>query len=58
MMRAAVRLGIMPDVFWTLSVREWRWLTIPVERGGLTREALENLCAEHPDSEDMETKNG
>lgn len=26
MMRAAVRLGIGPSVFWEMSLREWRWL--------------------------------
>ena len=26
MLRAALALGIAPEVFWRLSVREWRWL--------------------------------
>lgn len=27
MMRAAVAMGMAPQGFWRLSLREWRWLT-------------------------------
>lgn len=41
MMRAAVAMGVSPEGFWRLSLREWRWLTageagvVPMGRGGL-----------------------
>ena len=43
MMRTALALGIAPDAFWRLSVREWRMLTAadavaaPMGRGDLEK---------------------
>ena len=28
MMRAAMRMGIAPEAFWRLSLKEWRMLTV------------------------------
>ncbi|WP_395650076.1 phage tail assembly chaperone [Brevundimonas sp.] len=51
MLGEAVRLGVMPEAFWRLSVREWRMLT---ERpgagaGALGRDGLERLAQAWPD---------
>lgn len=43
MLRTALALGIAPEAFWRLSVREWRMLTAadggaaPMERSDLER---------------------
>jgi uncharacterized phage protein (TIGR02216 family) len=43
MMRAAMRMGIAPEAFWRLSLKEWRMLTTgpapaaPLGRGELER---------------------
>jgi len=43
MLRTALTLGIAPEAFWRLSVREWRMLTAadagaaPIRRGDLER---------------------
>jgi hypothetical protein len=45
MLRAAARLGVGPEEFWRLSLREWRMLTerpegaLPMRREDLTRMA-------------------
>ena len=49
MLRTASALGIQPEAFWRLSLKEWRMLT---ERAGaptLGRDGLEALMARWPD---------
>ena len=50
MLRQALGMGIMPEVFWRLSLREWRML---VERAPgappLGRAGLERMMEEWPD---------
>ena len=49
MLRVAVELGVPPEAFWRLSLKEWRMLT---ERAGvptLGRGGLETLMARWPD---------
>ncbi len=50
MLRAALAAGILPDVFWRLSLREWRWLG----GGGAapTRARLEDLMTRFPDGKE------
>ena len=51
MLRQALRLGIVPEVFWRLSVREWRMLTVAA--GGvqcLSRTALDEMMERWPDA--------
>jgi uncharacterized phage protein (TIGR02216 family) len=54
MMAEAVRLGIAPEGFWRLSVREWRMLTERPGTASMDREAFERLSAGWPDGEDQE----
>jgi len=50
MMRAASAMGIAPEAFWKLSVREWRWLTMPPgEAGPLGRAGLDEMMRRWPD---------
>ena len=49
MMRLAVRLGVTPERFWRLSMREWRWLTAAGEAPAMTRAEMERLVARWPD---------
>ncbi len=50
MMRLAVRLGVQPEGFWRLSLKEWRMLTarpealLPMGRG-----VLEQMAERWPD---------
>lgn len=43
MLRAAMRMGMAPEAFWRLSLKEWRMLTeaprgtAPMGRAGLTK---------------------
>lgn len=48
-LRLAVRLGVPPEAFWRLSLKEWRVLTEspPV----LSRADLSALIARYPDEE-------
>ena len=52
MMRAAVEMGVSPQGFWRLSLREWRWLTAgdagiaPMGRAG-----LDEMMRRWPDEE-------
>jgi uncharacterized phage protein (TIGR02216 family) len=48
-MRLAVRLGLSPEVFWRLSVAEWRALTEADAPERLGRGQLQKLMAAHPD---------
>ena len=48
MLRAALMRGLSPVSFWSLSVREWVWLSGSAP-SGLNREAFQALYEEHPD---------
>lgn len=49
LLRTAAGLSVAPEAFWRLSLREWRWLTVP--RGGpaLGRDGLRALMERYPD---------
>ena len=50
MLRQALGMGVAPDTFWRLSVREWRLLLQPVAgAGAMGRAELERLSALWPD---------
>ena len=52
MLQAAVRMGVTPEAFWRLSLREWRMLTTAVVRAGpLGRAAFEQLVGQWPDED-------
>ena len=50
MLRAALTLGIAPEVFWRLSLKEWRML-METERGpeAMGRGRLDELMRRWPD---------
>ncbi len=48
---AALKLGITPEVFWRLSVREWQALTASQKRTGFGRGDLSRLLSAFPDKE-------
>ena len=49
-LRLAVRLGLTPGAFWTLSIAEWRALTrIPGQAAPLSRDEFERLSRAWPD---------
>ncbi|WP_421736886.1 phage tail assembly chaperone [Caulobacter sp.] len=50
-LRLAVRLGVPPEAFWRLSLREWRALTDAPAAPVLTRPGLDALVARFPDQE-------
>lgn len=50
MLRTALALGVGPEGFWGLSLREWRWLTArPEGAAPMGRTDLERLAAAWPD---------
>jgi uncharacterized phage protein (TIGR02216 family) len=50
MLRSAARLGVEPESFWRLSLREWRMLTArPGEPAPMRREDLWRLAEAWPD---------
>jgi uncharacterized phage protein (TIGR02216 family) len=49
MLRTAVTLGIQPQAFWRLSLKEWRMLTARAEAPAMGRAAMEGLMARWPD---------
>lgn len=51
MMRTALGMGIGPQVFWALSLKEWRWLVEPAggQPQGLPRSVLEQMMQRWPD---------
>jgi uncharacterized phage protein (TIGR02216 family) len=52
MLQAAVRMGVAPEAFWQLSLREWRMLTTGVAQAGpLGRAAFEQLAGQWPDTD-------
>lgn len=48
MMKAAAAIGIAPQAFWQLSLREWLWLSQSGARG-MHRDELDALLQEYPD---------
>jgi hypothetical protein len=48
MLRAALAAGIGPEVFWHLSLREWRLLA--AEGRAPVRAELERMMADYPDT--------
>lgn len=50
-LRLALQLGLPPDAFWRLSLREWRALTAAPAAPVLTRPGLDALLARYPDQE-------
>lgn len=48
MLRAALKLGLVPGAFWRLSLKEWRMLLGGGE-AGLSKEGLGALMAAFPD---------
>lgn len=46
-LRAGLRMGVTPEQFWRLSLREWRMLTEAEPRGVLGRAEFERLMREH-----------
>lgn len=50
MLRLAARMGVAPEAFWRLSLREWRMLTeAPRGTAPLGREGLRRLMEDWPD---------
>ena len=50
MLRTALALGIAPEAFWRLSVREWRILTAAdAGVGPMGRDELETMMETWPD---------
>ncbi len=50
MLRTAARLGLAPEAFWRLSLREWRMLVeAPASAAPLGRAALERMMEGWPD---------
>ena len=51
MMRAALALGVGPEAFWRLSLKEWRMLTeAECGPGPMGRGRLDELMGRWPDS--------
>lgn len=48
MFRAAIAAGLRPTEFWSLSLKEWRWL-VAGDGHSLTAKDLSNLMKEYPD---------
>lgn len=52
MLRDGLRLGLAPEAFWRLSVREWHLLTERAGAPALGREAFVRLAEAWPDGKD------
>ena len=50
MLRDGLRMGLTPEAFWRLSVREWRILTERAGAPALGRGAFERLAEAWPDN--------
>lgn len=48
MMNGALRLGLQPQAFWRLSLREWIWLTGEVG-ASIPHDSFINLQNKYPD---------
>lgn len=46
----ALSVGVAPESFWRLSVKEWRALTVSADEG-LTRQAFTTLAQRFPDKQ-------
>lgn len=49
MLRTGLSLGLSPAGFWSLSAREWLWLTRPQSSEHMRKTRLQALMEEHPD---------
>ncbi len=49
MLRLALAMGLAPEAFWRLSLREWRMLTAPAAGPSLGRAELERMAEVWPD---------
>lgn len=50
MLQAAVRMGVAPEAFWRLSLKEWRWLTAtPAQAQPMARSEFERMAEAWPD---------
>jgi uncharacterized phage protein (TIGR02216 family) len=49
LLRTALALGITPEAFWRLSLKEWRMLTERAQAPAMGRTAMEGLMARWPD---------
>ena len=50
MLRAALAMGVAPEAFWRLSLKEWRMLTAPAAgEAPMNRAAFDALAARWPD---------
>lgn len=49
MIRLALAMGLAPEVFWRLSLKEWRMLTEPTAGASLGRSELERMAEAWPD---------
>lgn len=49
MLRLALAMGLAPDTFWRLSLREWRMLTELAAGSSLGRAELERMAEIWPD---------
>lgn len=50
MLRDGLRLGVGPEAFWRLPVREWRMLTERPGAASMGRETFERLAGDWPDN--------
>lgn len=50
-LRLALSLGLPPEAFWRLSLKEWRALTEVPSAPSLNRAGLHDLLARYPDEE-------
>ncbi len=53
MLRAAVAMGISPEGFWRLSLKEWRMLTTPGGPRPMARGDLNEMMRAWPDIEPL-----
>ncbi|MFC6196580.1 phage tail assembly chaperone [Ponticaulis profundi] len=51
MLQAALRMGLSPQAFWQLSLREWQALTLKTKNTGFGRADLSALLSRFPDKD-------
>lgn len=49
MLRLSLTMGLAPEAFWRLSLREWRMLTERAAGSSMTRAELERMAEAWPD---------
>ena len=49
MLRLAAAMGVAPEAFWRLSLKEWRMLTAPTGPGPIGRRDLDEMMRAWPD---------